>query len=39
MAVTSKTDIIHELLPVQGELDIEHGGGYLKIFLSEDTVE
>jgi hypothetical protein len=39
MAATSKTGIKHELLSVQGKLDVEHGGGYLKIFLSKDIIE
>jgi len=38
IAATSKAFIKHKLLSVHEKLDIEHGGGYLKIFLTKDTV-
>jgi len=38
MGATSKAFIKHNLLSVHEKLDIEHVGGYLKIFLSKDTV-
>ena len=39
IAATSKAFIKHKLLSVHEKLDIEHGGGYLKIFLIKDTVK
>jgi hypothetical protein len=39
MAATSKAFIKHKLLSVHEKLDIEHGGGYLKIIFSKDIVK